>query len=161
MSTTLAEYKQQFEFILDVRDRVSEAHQAILDIRSTKKDIEFLKEKAKDDDNQKDFVEMLDAFKKELTVIENNIHETRNKSRQDALNYGIKLNNHLTFLMADQQRGDYPPTDQAVQLKEELKVKLRHELTSLQTVMTEHLSKIETEMKTRGIGLLGSKKAGS
>jgi len=161
MSTTLDEYKQQFEFILDVRDRVSEAHQAILDIRSTKNDIDFLKEKSKDDDNQKDFVEMLDAFKKELTVIENNIHETRNKSRQDALNYGIKLNNHLTFLMADQQRGDYPPTDQAVQLKEELKEKLRLELTSLQTVMTEHLSKIETEMKARGIGLLGSKKAGS
>ena len=63
--------------------------------------------------------------------------------------------------MADQQRGDYPPTDQAVQLKEELKEKLKGELSGLNELMSSELEVLENEMKQRGIGLLGARKAGS
>ena len=52
---------------------------------------------------------------------------TKNQSRQDPLNYGIRINNRIAFLLADSQRGDYPPTDQSkeffIQVKGELDIR--------------------------------------
>ena len=48
---------------------------------------------------------------------------TKNQSRQDPLNYGIRINNRIAFLLADSQRGDYPPTEQAQEFFESIKRK--------------------------------------
>ena len=133
MSNDAADYQKQFDFVSKVRDKVSEAHRNMTDIRSIKKNLDFLKEDMKED-SYKEVKGKMKEYGEELTRIENIIHETRNQSRQDPLNYGIKINNHLAFLMQDQQRGDYPPTDQAVELFEELSGKLNGILEELQQV---------------------------
>ncbi|MEQ9169441.1 MAG: glycosyl hydrolase, partial [Marinoscillum sp.] len=113
LPNTMEDYKKQFEFLMKVRDKVSEGHQAIIDIRKTKEDINYLREKIKGQSEFDQIKNMADELYKELDVIENNIHMTKNEAYQDPLNFGIRINNRLAFLMADQQRGDYPPTDQA------------------------------------------------
>lgn len=40
-----------------------------------------------------------------MTVIENNIHETRNEVRQDSLNFGFKLKNSLAYLAPHSSTG--------------------------------------------------------
>ncbi|MEN1785636.1 MAG: hypothetical protein AAGF77_10900, partial [Bacteroidota bacterium] len=70
-----------------------------------KKDLEYLNGKSGLSPTLKNLVA---AFETELDVIENNIHMTKNQSRQDPLNYGIRINNRLAFLMADSQRGRLP-----------------------------------------------------
>ena len=77
---------------------------------------------------------------------------TKNQSRQDPLNYGIRINNRLAFLMADSQRGDYPPTDQAEQFFVEVTKELDTEVAALKQLMDSHISKIngqisDSEMK--------------
>jgi hypothetical protein len=79
------------------------------------------------------------AFINQLTVIEGTIHQTKNKSNQDPLNYGIKVNNRLAFLMADQQRGDYPPTDQAHQVYIELAADLDQILTEMKNLCAQSI----------------------
>ena len=116
MPNTLQDYQSQFDFLIQVRDKVSEAHTAMLYIAKIKKDVDFIMYKVSDESLK---LEMT-AFIKELTKIEGTIHQTKNKSNQDAINYGIKVNNRLAFLMADQQRGDYPPTDQAYAVFKEM-----------------------------------------
>ena len=116
MSNTASDYQAQFEFLILVRDKVSQAHQAMLDIERIRKEVNFVKSKIKDPI----ILDKMIAFMDNLTVIESTIHQTKNKSNQDPLNYGIKVNNRLAFLMADQQRGDYPPTDQAYEVYTEL-----------------------------------------
>ena len=95
---------------------------------------------------------------KEMTIIENNIHQTKNQSRQDPLNFGIRLNNHLTFLMGYQQRGDYPPTVQAEEVRKELSAKLDKELQDLDGLWNEKLNKINEMMKNQGPELLNRRK---
>jgi hypothetical protein len=54
-----------------------------------------------------------------MTAVEEALYQTKNRARQDPLNFPIRLTNklgHLNSLM----RGDYPPTKQAIQVKEEL-----------------------------------------
>ena len=50
-------------------------------------------------------IDLINKYKSELDIVENNIHMTKNQSRQDPLNYGIRINNRIAFLLADSQRG--------------------------------------------------------
>ena len=79
---------------------------------------------------------------------------TKNKSRQDPLNFGIRINNRLAFLMADQQRGDFPPTDQAEEVRKELSKALDKELQDLEVLIQERVSKINDALKQKGMSVL-------
>ena len=93
-------------------------------------------------------------MKTELEVIENNIHQTKNRSSQDALNYGIRINNRLAFLMADQQRGDFPPTDQAIEVRQELTTELNTELNNLEKIVREELPILSKKIQDSGVSIL-------
>ena len=47
------------------------------------------------------------------------MYQTKNRSPQDPLNFPIRLNNKLGHLNA-LSYGDYPPTDQAIAVRDEL-----------------------------------------
>ncbi len=79
---------------------------------------------------------------------------TKNQSRQDPLNYGIRINNRLAFLMADSQRGDYPPTDQALAFFREVRAELQTELQSLETTVGSELGGINQMVEQAGVPLL-------
>jgi hypothetical protein len=142
LATTQEEYQKQFDFLIAVRDKVSEAHQAMLDINKVREEIGFVKKGLED----KEAVKMMDDFLAEITVLENKIHQTKNKSRQDPLNYGIKVNNRLAFLMADQQRGDYPPTDQAYEVFEVLSTELDGILSDYRSLCEKTIPEINTQL---------------
>ena len=121
LPNTETDFKNQFDFLIKVRDQVNRANQAIIDIRSVKKDLAYVKEKVTTDE---DLNKLVEEFESKLDKVENNIHMTKNQSRQDPLNYGIRINNRLAFLMSDSQRGDYPPTDQVIAFFKEIKKEL-------------------------------------
>ena len=79
---------------------------------------------------------------------------TKNQSYQDPLNYGIRINNRIAFLMADQQRGDYPPTDQAIEFRDEVFKELEVELGNLNTLMNEKIFAIKQKLSQLGINIL-------
>jgi hypothetical protein len=154
LPNTPEDYQKQFDYLIQVRDRVSEAHQAVLDIRSARDDIERLTKTLEGEEDHRDLVEVADALVEELTVIETTIHETRSQSFQDPLNYGLQVNNRLAFLLADQQRGDFPPTDQAEAVFEELSLELERELVSLRTLLGPRLEELNTMIREQGIPMI-------
>ena len=97
---------------------------------------------------------VISEFEKELTVIENNIHETRNQSRQDPLNYGVKLNNRLAYLMGEQGSGDYAPTVQGEQVRQELTKEIDAELQKLEMLIDNNVSAINNMIKEKGIEMV-------
>jgi hypothetical protein len=157
LETTQEDYEKQLAFLLDTRDKVSEAHQAIIDIRSIREDIEYFKEKLEDKPTYTEFLEGCEDLNKEMSVIENNIHMTKNQSRQDPLNYGIRINNRLAFLLADQQRGDYRPTDQALAVYQAVSTELDTELNRLDELLEEKLGEINELGKTLGVQILSDR----
>ena len=157
METTQEEYERQLEFLLAVRDRVSEAHQAMIDIRSIRSDIEYFQKKLSDKADFEELLSLAKQLNEEMSVIENNIHMTKNQSRQDPLNYGIRINNRLAFLMADQQRGDYPPTDQAMEVFEAVSAELDKELNDLDELLKGKLTAINVLGKPLGVQILSDR----
>lgn len=99
---------------------------------------------------------MISAYNDKLSVIENNIHMTKNQSRQDPLNYGIRINNRIAFLLADAQRGDYPPTKQAQAFFKEVLQELAVEEKALQQLIETHTQKINSKVGQSDIKILAS-----
>jgi hypothetical protein len=146
------DYDNQFDFLISVRNEVTRANEAIITIRNIQKDLKYLKEKTK---GNEELQLLISDYEKQLSVIENNIHMTKNQSRQDPLNYGIRINNRLAFLMADSQRGDYPPTQQAQQFFKEVTQELNKEISTLNSliqkqtkIINEKVDKDEIKMIT-------------
>jgi hypothetical protein len=158
LSTTPEEFQEQFDFLMKVRDKVSDAHQGILDIRKIKTDLNYVKSKVEDKPENKNLLDAMKKFEDELTVIENNIHQTKNQSVQDPLNYGIKLNNRLAHLIYEQGQGDFPPTKQGEEVRVELTQKIDAELEKLNVLIDNNVNSINEMIKEKGIEMVMIKK---
>ncbi len=147
------DYKQQFDFLVSVRNEVTRANEAIITIRNIQKDLKYLKEKTK---GNEELQTLISDYEKELAVIENNVHMTKNQSRQDPLNYGIRINNRLAFLMADSQRGDYPPTQQAQEFFKEVTQELNKEISALNALVQKQTKIINEKVDNENIKMITS-----
>ncbi|WP_228236178.1 WD40/YVTN/BNR-like repeat-containing protein [Allomuricauda sp. M10] len=148
---TQDDFQQQFDFLMKVRDQVTRANKAIINIRDIKKDLTYLKEKTTDNAEIKNLV---DTFESELSVIENKIHMTKNQSSQDPLNFGIRINNRLAFLLADSQRGDQRPTKQAQEFFGEVTKELDVQINELNALVKKQATAINEKVEENHIKMI-------
>jgi hypothetical protein len=158
IKTTQEELQSQFEFLAKVRDKVSDANQGVIDIRKIKEDLAFLKTKIGSDAQYKELSDAVKKFEEELTVHENNIHQTKNRSFQDPLNYGIKMNNRLAHLMVEEAQGDFAPTKQGEEVRQMLTKMVDEELSKLQNTIDKNADRINNMAKEKGIEVVMVKK---
>ncbi len=148
------DYKDQFEFLISVRNQVSKANSAIIKIHNIQKDLNYLKLK---DGLAEEIKEHINQFEKELKNVENKIHMTKNQSRQDPLNYGIRINNRIAFLLTDSQRGDYPPTNQAKAFFKEITIELEDQIKVLENLLELNISKLNEMVSDNEIKIFSMK----
>jgi photosystem II stability/assembly factor-like uncharacterized protein len=158
VSTTTQEFLAQLDFLLKVRDKVSEANQGVIEIRKIKDDLGSLKNKIGNEATYKDLIEAVKKFEEELTQHENTIHQTKNRSVQDPLNYGIKMNNRLAHLMKEQSAGDFPPTKQGEEVRQQLTRMVDAELAKLSNTIQQNTERINSMAKEKGIEVVMIKK---
>jgi photosystem II stability/assembly factor-like uncharacterized protein len=138
-SATPADLAAQFRFLVAVRDKLTEAHKAIKQLRDVRDQLTALRKRLKDRGEVKDVLDAADAIDKQLTAVEEALYQTKARSQQDVLNYPIKLNNRLSGLASTVSLGDNRPTDQAVRLKDELTAAIDAELVKLHRVLGDDL----------------------
>ena len=149
--STIDELKNQFNFLIEIRDKISEIHQSISDMRLVTNQINTFKSKI---ENNKEIITKMKNLIDEIKVIENELYQTKNKSRQDPLNYPIKLNNKLAHLSSVAGNGNYKPTDQMIEVKNELIKKINQELKKWDLIKKEKLKNLNNEIKNIDIDLI-------
>ncbi|MCI0637918.1 MAG: hypothetical protein L0Y70_02515 [Gemmataceae bacterium] len=148
VSATSADYEDQFRFLIAVRDKLTETHRGIKQIRDVRGQVSAI---AKRLEERADATSALDAAKsleRKLTAIEETLYQTKSQSSQDVLNYPIRLNNKLVSLSGLAGMGDNRPTEQAVKLKAELTAPVDTELAKLQKVLSEDLPRFNDLLST-------------
>lgn len=118
-TATQEDMEKQFAFLLECRDKLSETHQVIIDIRIMRGQIQSLR-KQLDKDEQADMSKLSKSILHEIDEIEKALYQTQNQSRQDPLNYPVRLNNKLAAVAGLVSMGKFQPTNQAAQVKDEL-----------------------------------------
>ncbi|MDH4350581.1 MAG: glycosyl hydrolase, partial [Gemmatimonadota bacterium] len=144
-SATQADLDEQFAFLLRIRDRVTEANDAVTKIRGLRRDIDGALQRlgSAGDDVPKAAADSVRALAKtiktELTVAEEAIYQTKNRSNQDPLNFPIRLNNKIAALAGVVGRADAKPTDQARAVFDELSAALQLELDRMAVVVRDRI----------------------
>ena len=121
LEVSAQDYTAQFDFIQSVNTKVTEAHEAIIEMRSIKEQLHKYKDIVKDNDEVKEGIAEVDST---LTLIEEALYQTKNQSRQDPLNFPIRLTNKLAHLNSLTQIGVAPPTQGALDVRDELVTKI-------------------------------------
>ncbi len=130
-SATQDDFQAQFDFLIAVRDNVSEMHDEIGRIRDAKKQIEALEKRLEDDADAEPLIEAGKTLVERLAEIEKALYQTKNQSRQDPLNFPIRLNDKLAGLLSLADYGDRRPTEQMVAVQTELTTAIDAELAKL------------------------------
>jgi photosystem II stability/assembly factor-like uncharacterized protein len=136
LSATSADYAKQLELGLRIRDKLTETHNAVIQIRDVRKQVEDLLKRVKDQPNVKVINDAASALNKNLMEVEETLYQTKNQSSQDPLNYPIRLNNKLAALGGVVSRGDAAPTDQSYAVYDELVSQIDVQLQRLARVMS-------------------------
>jgi hypothetical protein len=140
---TDADLVAQYEFSSRVRDRVSDANDAVIAIRRVKAQLEDRFAKS-DDSRLKNAGDRLVA---NASAVEENIYQVRNRSNQDPLNFPIKVNNRLANLLSMAENGDGPPGNNMHEIFEILSTELAGYLDSLDDVWATDLSAVNAELE--------------
>jgi photosystem II stability/assembly factor-like uncharacterized protein len=135
LTTTPADYAKQFELGLKIRDKLTETHNAIIQIRDVRKQVEDLLKRVAGQPNFKVINDAGTALNKNLTAIEEALYQTKNQSNQDPLNFPIRLNNKLAALGGVVASAEAAPTAQAYAVYDEVVAGIDAQLQKLAQLM--------------------------
>ncbi len=138
-SATQADLQAQFDFLLEIRDKLSETHIGIRQIRDVRKQVNAVSERLKTENGAEEIKAAGKTLLEKLEKIEKTLYQTQNQSRQDPLNFPIRLNNKLSTLASMVAIGSFRPTDQAVAVKNELIAQIDPQLARLQDILARDL----------------------
>ena len=135
MATSQAEFKAQLDFLLAAHNKINQVTGSIKKIRDYYAQIKQVTGSLdKEKDAEKNLINEGKALKDNLTLIEEALYQTKNQSNQDPLNFPGRLLNSLMGLKSQVEVGDYPPTDQVLQLKSEIFAKIDQQLSKLEAI---------------------------
>jgi photosystem II stability/assembly factor-like uncharacterized protein len=148
----------QFDFITDINNKVSEAHQTIIDIRDIRKQLNAYMELLKDNDDAKDLIAKAKEINTALTKVEEELYQTKNRSNQDPLNYPIRLTNKLAGVAQLAAVGDVRPTKQSYEAKEDLTKRIDVQLSEYKRVRDTELPKFNEMIRQKAVDPIMIKK---
>ena len=140
--STNEDLREQFEFLIEVRDKVTEIHKTIKQIRSTRDQLHSLSDKLSE--KHEEISNSIENVITKITKIEENLYQTKNRSGQDPLNFPIRLNNKLAHLTSVAGRGNFKPTDQMYGVRDELVKLIDVELEKWNEIKDSELDKINS-----------------
>ena len=129
-----ADYDAQLDFLLQIQGKFNETMKGIKDIRSARTQMkDFVSKQGKD--CPKEIKQMSDSLSKELTAVEEKLHQTKAKSGQDVLNYPIRLDDKLGGVYDMVSSGNMAPSKQARDVYAELAVQVDAEMSKLKGIL--------------------------
>ncbi|MEM7370849.1 MAG: glycosyl hydrolase [Bacteroidota bacterium] len=153
-SASQADLQAQFDLQMNVRDKLTETHEAIIAIRDTRNQINAFTKRLKDQDNMEEILKQAKELNKSMTAVEEALYQTKNRSRQDPLNYPIKLNNKLSALGSQVSMGDNPPTKQAREFYEEVSAKIDEQLAKWEEIQRDQIPSFNQAVKEKQVDLI-------
>jgi len=142
-AATDADLVEQFNLAIQIRDKVSEANNAVIQIRGIRTQVADRLSKSQD----AKLKTAGDTLTKNLSAVEEDIYQVRNQASEDPLNFPIKINNRLATLLSVVNRGDGKPIGNAEPIFKDLVAELKVRTDHLQQVLTRDLAAFNAEAK--------------
>ena len=109
-------------------------------------------------DVPKEIKQQADTINKQMTVIEEALHQTKAKSGQDVLNYPIRLDDKISGLYDFAVSGNSAPARQVKDAYAELAGQADVQLNKLKKIMGEDVVKLNQLIHEKTLPVIGVKK---
>ena len=154
ISSTVGDLQARFDFMQSINEKVSEAHQAITDIRAVREQMQPFMKRWKGDDEYKDLLGQAEAIDSVMTEVETALYQTKNRSRQDPLNFPIKLTNKLAHINALVGSGHFPPTEQDRAVKATLEKQINEQLVRFYALKETDIPAFNAAVKAKAVDVI-------
>ncbi|MDH3270920.1 MAG: glycosyl hydrolase [Gemmatimonadota bacterium] len=147
---TADDMRAQFDFAMEIRDRVEDAQQAVIAIRRMRTQVEARLEDSQDQELREAMHELMTA----AGEVEANIYQVRNRAGQDPLNFPIKVNNRLANLLSMVEQGDGAPNEGMREVFEIMSDELQGYLETLEEIWYGELEVVNDRLEALGMDAL-------
>jgi photosystem II stability/assembly factor-like uncharacterized protein len=151
VSVSEADLRKQLDLALKIRDRLSEAHKAVNEMRDIHNQLEALKKRLASDDKAKDIVSAADTLNKKLEALESSLVQPKSKSGEDPLNFPIQVADQLQALGSTVGSSDNAPTQSDYTVFDQLSQKIGEHLASWEQLQKTDLSSLNEKIRSASI----------
>jgi hypothetical protein len=143
----MADLQARFDFAMQLRDKVTEANEAVIRIRDIESQVADRMEAAENAELEA----LAGEVGRKLDGVEQEIYQVRNQSSQDPLNFPIKLNNKIAALLNLVEGSEYRPTAQSYDVFDKLDGELNAELESLTVIIQQDVARLNELLRELGL----------
>jgi photosystem II stability/assembly factor-like uncharacterized protein len=147
--------QKEFDLASKTRDRITELHTAILQIRGLKSQLKSLEDRLGNDPAHKPVIDAAQAFTKKLDPIEGQLIQTQMKSSEGNLNYPTMLNEMFDTFSYSIESSDDGPTKQQLETYDWLTDWLNKELTAWKQVQQTDLPALNNLIQQHNVPVIG------
>ncbi len=126
---------EQLDLLLRIRDKISETHDAVNAIRTVRRQVEEWEARAAGDRSFRQLTRAAAELRTQLRSVEEELIQWRAKSRQDTLNWPVKLNGKLGGLASWIAQADARPTSAQLEVFADLSKRVDVQLARLKKIM--------------------------
>jgi hypothetical protein len=147
---TDADIVSQFKLLIAIRDKTTEANNAVRTVRNMRWQVGDRAPKLSGAAAE-EFKKLSSEMVNEISAGEQEVYQVKNQSSQDPLNYPIKLNNQIAALASTVGSGEFRPTKQAVEAFNTLSTALDAQLKAIKGSMDKSLPRLNAILRAAGL----------
>ncbi len=151
------DYEDQFNFLITIRDKFNDIQKANKNIAEVRKQINDFTARA-GKDLPKEIKQQADTINKQMTTIEEALHQTKAKSGQDVLNFPIRLDDKISGMYDFAVSGNAAPAKQVKDAFAELAAQTDVQLNALKKLLDNDVVKLNALIREKALPVIGLKK---
>lgn len=153
---TNAEYQEQLDLLLSIRDKFSATMKALKNINDLRKQMTDYQARI-GKDFPKEIKTQMDSISKKLTVVEEALHQTKAKSGQDVLNFPIRLDDKLGGVYGIAASGYGAPSKQVKEAYNSVAEQIDAQLNNLKTIIDKDLPALNNLIREKSLPVITPK----
>ena len=155
VATSDAHLAEQFDFLIRIRDNLSDIATGVNTIRSLKRQLGDWAKRLADNEAATAAIAAVHALEKQLDGVESELVQVEFTSDGDTLNYREKLFEKLSSLPAVVGSADAQPTTQSYAVYEKLAGQADRQLSALNALIDDDLAGLNAQLGELGVSIIG------
>jgi hypothetical protein len=151
ITATQEDLQAQFDLLMAIRDKVSEAHNAVSTIRNIRRQVEEWERRTKGQEVHESVLTSGKQLKEKLSAIEEELFQVKAKDQLDVLDVPIQLSAKIAALSGVVASADTAPTSQVQHVFEDLSARLAQQLDRLHALIDTDVAAFNKLIREAGV----------
>lgn len=154
VKSSQADLEKQLALGLKIRDRISEAHQAVNEMKEVQAEIAEVKKHYADDPKAKSALAAADDLNKKIESIEAGLVQLKSKSGEDSLNFPIMPVDQTEALLSTVDSSDDAPTAQTYTVYDRLNSEITPPMDEWAATKKKDVPALNKEIEKAGVTII-------